>query len=128
MSDQETIAESLYDRLGGYNGISIFAGELLSRMDIDPHLARFWQNSDDDLHVPEKQLVIDYLCSNSGGPVGLDSNGLPVVQADKRISEYDWSVFLRHTGAAMHALAIPQREREEIAAFALALHDDYVMD
>lgn len=40
--------ESLYARLGGYDGITAFANELLPRLQGDSQLGRFWQNRGDD--------------------------------------------------------------------------------
>ncbi|HEY8098378.1 MAG TPA: hypothetical protein VIE65_20135, partial [Methylobacter sp.] len=56
--------KSLYERLGGYDGITAFAGDLLPRLQADPQLGRFWQNRGDDGIAREKQLLIDYLCSS----------------------------------------------------------------
>ena len=39
---------SLYERLGGYDAIAAVANDLLSRLQSDPRLARFWQNRSED--------------------------------------------------------------------------------
>ena len=59
----------LYERLGGYDGITAFANDLLSRLQGDFQLGRFWQNRGSDRIAREKQLLIDYLCANAGGPM-----------------------------------------------------------
>ena len=38
----------LYDRLGGYDGITAFVNDLLARLRSDSQLGRFWQNRGDD--------------------------------------------------------------------------------
>ena len=55
--------KSLYERLGGYDGITAFANDLLPRLQADSQLGRFWQNRGDDGIAREKQLLIDYLCA-----------------------------------------------------------------
>ena len=61
--------KSLYERLGGYDGITAFANDLLPRLQADSQLGRFWQNRGDDGIAKEKQPLIDYLCSCAGGSV-----------------------------------------------------------
>ena len=58
---------SLYERLGGCEGITAYVDDLLPRVQTDRQLGRFWQNRGDDGIEREKQLLIDYLCSNAGG-------------------------------------------------------------
>jgi hypothetical protein len=55
----------LYERLGGYDGITTFVNNLLPRLKADPLLGRFWQNRGDDGIEREKQLLIDYLTKNN---------------------------------------------------------------
>ena len=76
--------ESLYQRLGGYDGITAFSDNLLPRLQGDSQLGRFWQNRGDDGIAREKQLLIDYLCSNAGGPMyytGRDMNQETILRA-----------------------------------------------
>ena len=40
--------KSLYQRLGGYDGIASFTNDLLPRLQADPQLGRFWLNRGDD--------------------------------------------------------------------------------
>lgn len=40
--------ESLYERLGGYDGVTAFVNNLLPRLQSDPQLGRFWQNRGSD--------------------------------------------------------------------------------
>ena len=56
---------SLYERLGGYDGITAFANDLLPRLQGDNQLGRFWENRGTDGVEREKQLLIDFLCSNN---------------------------------------------------------------
>ena len=95
--------ESLYARLGGYDGITAFANELLPRLQGDSQLGRFWQNRGDDGIAREKQLLIDYLCANAGGPMYYTGRDMKITHKGMRISESDWSIFMQHA-AATHAV------------------------
>src|SRR6266496_4977102 len=61
--------KSQYERLGGYDALTAVANDLLPRLQGDPQLGRFWKNRSDDGIAREKQLLIDYLCASTGGPM-----------------------------------------------------------
>jgi len=118
--------QSLYERLGGYDGITAFADNLLPRLRADAQLGRFWEHRGDDGIAREKQLLIDYLCANAGGPVYYTGRDMKLSHEGMRISESDWSVFLQHAGATMESLQVPQQECDEVVTFVLSLKDDMV--
>ena len=118
--------KSLYERLGGYDGITAFTNDLLPRLQNDSQLGRFWQNRGDDGIAREKQLLIDYLCSSADGPVYYTGRDMKTSHKGMKISESDWAVFLEHAGATLKALQVPQQECEEIVEFVLSLKDDIV--
>ena len=118
--------KSLYERLGGYDGITGFVNNLLPRLIGDSQLGRFWQNRGDDGLAREKQLLIDFLCASAGGPVYYTGRDMKLSHKGMRISESDWTIFLEHAGATMKALHVPEVECEEIAAFVQTLKGDIV--
>jgi len=118
--------KSLYERLGGYDGITIFVNDLLLRLQADSQLGRFWQNRGDDGIAREKQLLIDYLCSCAGGPMYYTGRDMKLSHKGMKISERDWSIFLEHAGATMKALQVPRQECDEIVGFVLSLKQDIV--
>lgn len=118
--------QSLYERLGGYDGITAFVDNLLPRLQSDPQLGRFWQNRGDDGIAREKQLLIDYLCANAGGPSYYTGRDMKLSHAGMKISEEDWSIFFGHAGETMQALQVPQQECDDIVSFVSSLKDDIV--
>jgi hypothetical protein len=78
------------------------------------------------LREREKQLLIDYLCSNAGGPVYYTGRNMKLSHEGMEISESDWSVFLGHAGDTMAALSVPAQECDDVVAFVLSLKDDIV--
>ena len=118
--------KSLYERLGGYDGITAFVDGLLPRLQGDAQLGRFWQNRGHDGIAREKQLLIDYLCSSAGGPVYYTGRDMALTHQGMAIRESDWEIFLNHAGATMETMRIPLQERNDIGAFVLSLKDDIV--
>lgn len=118
--------KSLYERLGGYDGINAFVEELLSRTQKCEHLGRFWLNRGDDGIAREKQLLKDYLCANAGGPLVYTGRDMLLAHKGMKISEVDWQAFLSHAGATLEVLQVPEQECADVVAFALSLKDDIV--
>lgn len=118
--------KSLYERLGGYDGVTAFVEDLLPRLQGDSLLGRFWENRGEDGVAREKQLLIDYLCSSAGGPVYYTGRDMKISHKGMKIGESDWSAFLEQAGATMKALQVPQQECDDVVAFVLSLKDDMV--
>ena len=118
--------QTLYERLGRYDGIAGFVNNLLPRLQSDPLLGRFWENRGDDGVEREKQLLIDYLCANAGGPIYYTGRDMKLSHEGMKISEKDWAAFFEHAGATMEALSVPQQECDDIVAFVSSLEADIV--
>ena len=118
--------KSLYERLGGYDGITAFCNDLLPRLQADSQLGRFWQSRSDDGIAREKQLLTDYISASAGGPMYYTGRDMKLSHKGMKISESDWSIFLEHAGSTMAALQVPKQECDEVVAFVLSLKDDIV--
>ena len=117
---------TLYERLGGYDGINGFVNNLLPRLQSDSQLGRFWEHRGDDGLEREKQLLIDYLSENTKGPVYYTGRNMKKSHKGMGISESDWTVFLTHAGDTLKALNVPENECNDVVAFVLSLKDDIV--
>ena len=117
---------TLYERLGGYDAIAAVATDLLPRLQGDARLARFWQHRGEDGVQREKQLLIDFLCARSGGPMYYTGREMKVSHKGMRISDSDWSAFLGHLNATLEAFQVPQTERDEVVAFVQSTKADIV--
>ena len=120
------MSASLYERLGKYEGVTGFVNELLPRLQEDAQLGRFCENRGDDGIAREKQLLIDFLCHNAGGPVYYTGRDMLTSHKGMKISESDWDIFIGHAVETMKALNVPEKECEDIAGFVLSLKNDIV--
>jgi hemoglobin len=117
---------TLYERLGGYDAIAAVAGDLLPRLQADSGLARFWQHRGEDGVAREKQLLIDFLCSNAGGPLYYTGRDMKVSHRGMKISEGDWAAFIGHLNATLAAFQLPPTERDQVVAFVQSTKADIV--
>ena len=118
--------ETLYVRLGGYDAISAVVGDLLPRLQHDPLLAQFWQRRPEDSLKRSKQLLIDFLSANAGGPVYYAGRDMKTSHKGMRLSEADWSAFMKHLHAALDSLKVRRPERDEVVALVDSTKNDMV--
>ena len=118
--------KTLYARLGGYDAISAVANDLLPRLMSDSQLGRFWKNRGEDGINREKQLLIDYLCSNAGGPLLYTGRDNKTSHKGMGISESDWEQFIGHLNATLDNFQLPQQERSDVIAFIESTKADIV--
>ena len=118
--------KTLYERLGGYDAIAAVVSDLLPRLRQDPLLGHFWQRRPEDSLQRSKQLLIDFLCSNAGGPVYYTGRDMKASHKGMRLSEADWSAFMTHLHAALDTFKVQEPERDELIAFIQSTKNDMV--
>lgn len=118
--------KTLYERLGGYDAISAVVNDLLSRLMADTQLGRFWQHRGEDGINREKQLLVDYLCANAGGPMLYTGRDNQTSHKGMGISESDWEAFMGHLDATLNSFKVPQQERNDVIGFVQGTRADIV--
>lgn len=108
---------TLYARLGGYDAIAAVADDLVSRLQADERLGRFWQHRGEDGVSREKQLLIDFLCANAGGNLLYTGRDMATTHRGMKIDETDWQLFLAHVKDTLAAFSVAAQEQEEVLAF-----------
>ena len=117
---------TLYARLGGYDAIAAVADDLLPRLVSDSQLGRFWAHRGADGIRREKQLLIDFLCANAGGPLYYTGRDMATSHKGMGISASDWEIFLRHLQATLDRFQVPESERRDVLAFVESTRADIV--
>jgi hemoglobin len=118
--------KTLYERLGGYDAIAAVVGDLLPRLRGDPQLAHYWQHRSEDNLKRSKQLLIDFLCSNAGGPLYYTGRDMKTSHRGMKISEPNWAAFLGHLDSTLAVLQVAQAERDDLVAFVQSTKMDMV--
>jgi hemoglobin len=123
---EANMAETLYARLGGYDGIAAVVEALLLRLTKDPQLGRFWQHRGEDGLRREKQLLIDFLCASAGGPLLYVGRDMKTSHKGMRISAGDWQAFIGHLEATLDGFNVPADERSAVLGFVGSTKSDIV--
>ncbi|WGS83969.1 group 1 truncated hemoglobin [Methylomonas sp. UP202] len=108
---------TLYARLGGYDAIAAVVSNLLARLMTDSQLGRFWKNRGEDGIAREKQLLINYLCANSGGQIIYTGRDNATSHRGMKISENDWGIFIKHLELTLQHFNVASPEYEEVLSF-----------
>lgn len=119
--------KSLFDRLGGYDAIVSLVDLLLPRLQMDPQLGRFWAHRGADGVRREKQLLIDFLCQQSGGPMYYRGRDMLTTHRGMNISQEDWQIFLQHAAEALHQASVTEPECSEVVAFVTSLAGEIIV-
>ena len=123
MSEQN---KTLYERLGGYDAIAAVANDLVTRLNNDTQLGRFWAHRGEDGVKRERQLLIDLLCERAGGPVYYRGREMLLAHRGMKIRESDWNVFLGHAAATLAKFKVPESEQRDVVEFVQSLKKEIV--
>ncbi|HEY2825188.1 MAG TPA: group 1 truncated hemoglobin, partial [Gemmatimonadales bacterium] len=119
-------ATSLYRRLGGYDAIAAVTDEFIARMIADPQLGSFFAQ----LSTPEKQrlrqMVVDQLCTVTGGPCVYVGKDMKSVHKALGITQDDWDIAVRHLVATLTKFDVPAREQRELLTIVSSVKGDIV--
>ncbi len=118
--------KSLYERVGGYDVIAAMTDDLLRRVTQDHQIGDYWKGHSNDSMKRDRQLIVDFLCESTGGPVIYRGRDMKTSHEGLGITESDWNVFIKHTAAMLDKLELPVKEKEDCLAAVLALKDDTV--
>ena len=109
---QEKSNQSLYERLGRYDGIATIADAYLKGVRGDPQFARFSGRGADSL-VRARQLLKDQLCALAGGPCVYIGRDMKTAHGGLAITDSDWTVSMRYMAAALEKAHVSERDRNE---------------
>jgi hemoglobin len=118
--------KSLYERLGGYDAIAAVTDALMVRIKNDDKLRRFYDHRGADGIAREQQLLVDYLCASSGGPMIYTGRDMKTLHIGMRLDEEDWQRAVDHLIATLEAFKVPEPEKSEMLAFIVSLKPEIV--
>lgn len=117
---------SLYSRLGGYDGIAMFANKLVGAARKDDLLGRFWTNRGEDRNARELQLLIDFFVKETGGQMYYKGRDMALSHKGMGITEADWTRFIEIAVSVAGDIGVGLDEGGEVLAFFDNLKADIV--
>ena len=104
--------KTLYERVGGYDVIAAMIDDLLERLTADPQIGVYWKGHSNDSMKRDRQLIVDFLCESTGGPVIYRGRDMRTSHDGLGITESDWDVFMMHTVAMLDKFELSIKEKE----------------
>lgn len=120
------MTNSLYSRLGGYDGIAMFSTDVVGLARKDDLLGRFWKDRGDDRNARELQLLIDYFVKSTGGQMYYTGRSMAVTHKGMGITEADWARFIEIVINVAGDMGVGPNEGGEVMAFLESLKADIV--
>ncbi len=109
--------KSLYERLGGYDAIAAVVDALMVRIKDDGKLRRFYDHRGADGIAREQQLLVDFLCAETGGPMIYTGRDMKPLHVGMRLDEEDWKRAMLHLAATLEAFEVLEQEKGEVMSF-----------
>ncbi len=117
---------SLYKRLGGYDAISAVVDDVVQRLAEDKQLGRFWAHRGMDGLKREKQLIVDFIVNQAGGPLHYGGREMKASHVGMRITQEDWKIFMGHLDLTLQKFNVPSQEKADVVNFMESLKDDII--
>jgi len=120
---------TLYDRLGGWNGIATVSDDFVDKIKTDyilnenPYIREANKNS---IGPAFKFLVTELVCQATGGPQKYTGKGMRESHAGMKITEKEWQQFVALFKQSLDKFRVPVAEQSELVAIVATLKNDVV--
>jgi hemoglobin len=114
---------SLYDRLGGAEGVTAIANTLIDRVAADPRLGRSFKDTNLQ-HI--KTLLAEQICDLSGGPCRYSGDSMKESHAGQHISEAEFYGMVADLRNILHERRVSQGATNELLRLLAPMKRDIV--
>ena len=118
--------KSLYQRIGGYDVIAGVVDEFLKQLQADPAFARFGQGRSQNSLMRGRQLVIELICQQTGGPCNYIGRDMKTVHQGLAITQAEFEAAGKKMGAALTKFNVSEPDQKEFGAMIEKLRPDIV--
>ena len=118
--------KSLYERLGGYDGISAVVDQFADSLFADKRINQFFVGMSDDTRAQFKQKNKNLLCNATGGPCKIISRTAHDTHHGLGITSADFGIVAGHLKDALNKFNVAPKEQEEVFAIILGLRPQIV--
>lgn len=122
----ERLAQSLYNRLGGYDSIYNVVDEMMKRIVDDGRLAKYFSGHGDDSKQRLRQLMVEQICQITEGHCFYLGRDMKTVHKGMGISGSDWQVMKNSLLGAMDSFKVPDREQQDVLKLLNSIKEDIV--
>ncbi len=118
--------KTLYQRMGGYDVIAGIVDDFIGQLRTDPAFARFGGGRSMDSLKRTRQLVVDQLCSLTGGPCIYIGRDMKAAHAGLKITQAEWDSSIDKFKNSLNKYKIGEQEQQEFLDVLAKLRTDIV--
>jgi hemoglobin len=118
--------KSLYERLGGYDGIAKVVDDFIGRLVADKQFEKFFIGQSTDSKKKIRNHVIEQFCAATGGPCVYTGRDMKTTHAGLGITEAEWDAGAKQLVAALDKYKVDEKSKAEVVAFVSTLKTDIV--
>jgi hemoglobin len=123
VSSTGAAAQSLYERLGGYDSIHAVVGQTIANVAADRRINRFFAHA----NIPRlEQNLTDQICVATGGWCIYTGRDMASAHAGMHIRNRHFNALVQDLGMALSKYKVPAREQHELVAILAPLRGDIV--
>jgi hemoglobin len=123
VSSTGAAAQSLYERLGGYDAIHAVVGQTIANVAADRRINRFFAHVD----IPRlEQNLTDQICVATGGWCIYTGRDMASAHAGMHIRNRHFDALVQDLGMALSKYKVPAPEQHELVAILAPLRGDIV--
>lgn len=126
MAQSAGAPQTLYQRLGGYDGVSAYVALVFPRVAQHPELAHMFRGHGKDSQQRQFQFVVELICQKTGGPCAYLGRPMIPVHDGLGISAANWSTFMKIIEDGMDEQRYPAETRTEFLALWRTFRDGVV--
>ena len=117
------MSQSLYDRLGGTDGIKQIANDVVDCHLRNPAIATRFENADPD---KLKNLAATFFITGTGGPNVYEGRDMLTTHKHMNISHQEFMAVCDDALEALHVNGLGQREQEEVLFVFYSMRNEIV--
>ena len=118
--------KSLYDRLGGKDGINAVVEALLKNVAGDPELKKIFAKTTGPKLDAFKKNLGDQLCEVTGGPCKYQGKDMKATHAAMKVTEAQWDKFVSALTASLNEAKVADNEQSELLALLAPMKSEIV--
>ena len=107
---------TLYQRLGGYDGVASYIALVFPRVAKHPELSHMFGGHGKDSQQKQFQLVVELICQKTGGPCAYIGRPMTPVHDGLGITEANWLTFMKIISDGMNEKKYPADVQDEFLA------------
>ncbi len=123
MSGSAANADTLYQRLGGYDAIQAVVDQMIANVAADKRINKYFAHAD----IPRlRHMLADQICSATGGWCVYSGKDMKTAHAGMHIRNRDFNALVQDLGMALNKYRVPAKEQHELVATLAPLKGDIV--